>query len=416
MKKVTVLFCVIALSAFAFSIYAQEQKEEFNKSKNNWFISLGGSANLLVAEQDKEQSVGDRLTLGGALSVGKWFNPNFGMRLQVMGGALKGFNFKDNRGGELKNRYTQPNDKPRLPFPMGYNQSTNDWGKIKLVDNGFWQEFNYGTAGIDVMANLTNLIRGIHKEKNIIDIIPFAGIGYIHAFDNDKTNPAFNGVFGKIGILANFNINSQWAVFLEPQANLTSSEFDGYVGDAVGDGILNLTLGVQYTINRDFSTPDLLSNDEIDYLNKRINDNRSLIENHQDILERQQKLLNDLEECCEEKDPVVVTIEDKYLPEYIRFALDSYEIQPSERGKINDAIAYLKANPDSKLLLIGYADKLTGNTSYNLNLSRKRVESVANEIKRGGISANRLLVEWKGDKEQPYAQNEWNRVVIMVER
>lgn len=416
MKKVTVLFCLMALSAFGFLSHAQEQEAVVNKSKNNWFISLGGSANLLTAEQDKEKSVGDRLTFGGALAVGKWFNPNFGMRLQVMGGALKGFNFQQNRGGELKNRYTHSNDQPRTPYPMGYDYANQSWGNIKLVDNGFWQEFNYGTATIDLMANLTNLFRGSHKEKNLVDIIPYAGLGYIRAFNNDKTTPGFNGVVAKLGIQASFNINSQWSVFLEPQANLTSSEFDGYVGDAIGDGILNLMVGVQYTINRDFYYPEYLSKDEIDYLNTKINDNRTLIENHQDILERQQKLLNELEECCEEKDPAIVTVEDKYLPEYIRFALDSSEIQPSERGKINDAIAYLKSRPESKLLLIGYADKKTGNPSYNLKLSERRVDSVSNAIKQGGISANRLLVEWKGDKEQPYAQNEWNRVVIMVER
>jgi outer membrane protein OmpA-like peptidoglycan-associated protein len=81
-----------------------------------------------------------------------------------------------------------------------------------------------------------------------------------------------------------------------------------------------------------------------------------------------------------------------------------------------EAVEFLKANPDRKLLLIGYADKKTGNSTLNLSLSHNRVESVAAELQRQGISANRLIQEWKGDKEQPFSQNDWNRVVILVER
>ena len=423
MRKVTTLFCTLVLltCVFSFSSFAQGQQEEINKRKNNWFISLGGSANLLQAEQDKLFSLEDRLSFGGAFAVGKWFNPYFGARIQVMGGELKGFNVKYDYNG----KYTRPNDAPRLSYPMGLTgvYPNLNWNDLKTVKSkngvdGFAQQFNYGSAGIDMMANLTNLFRGSYKEVNKFDVVPYMGLGYITAFNNDETTIDYHGIFARIGVNLAYNINSKWAIFLEPQANATTKEFDGYVGDADADLVANIVLGIQYTINRDYSVPNLnvLSQDEVDFLNRKINENRSLIENHQNILERQQKLLRDLGDCCDEKGETIIVNNNNFLPEYIRFSLNSAEITGSERTKIGEAIQFLNANPNSKLLLIGYADKKTGNRTINLALSQKRVESVANELKRGGINSNRIVLEWKGDSEQPYQQNEWNRVVIMVER
>ena len=445
MKRVASLLFVVILSAFVFSVFAQEEDQSLSvpseKSKygDNWFISLGGNANLLIAEQDQEQSVGDRLKYGGAFTVGKWFNPNFGMRVQVMGGNLRGFNFTNYHDGAYLDK-----GNGRWGYPMAFPESTNErltasslpvvppksnleWEAtdLELVKNGenvvgFWQDFNYALASVDYMANLTNLFRGHYRERSPLDIIAFMGVGYIHAFDNKLTTPDFNYFVAKAGLRANINLNPKWALYLEPQLNATSPEFDGYSGDAMGDGIINLSFGVQYTFNRDFTaSSDFLSLDEIDYLNDKINDNRRLIENHQDILERQQNLLNKLDKCCDENGKeVIVTnvVEGEILPEYVRFVLDSYEIEQSEYAKIVDVVKYLKTVPDSKLFLVGYADKNTGNPSYNLSLSQKRVQAVTNELTRLGISPSRLVVEWKGDKVQPFAPNDWNRVVVMVER
>jgi outer membrane protein OmpA-like peptidoglycan-associated protein len=442
MKRVTVLLFGMIFSAFVFSASAQEDKDlttsEKSKYGDNWFISLGGNANLLSGEQDKDQSVTDRLKYGGAITVGKWFNSTFGMRFQIVGGALRGFNYVISHGGE----YLDKGD-GRWLFPLGFGAentsiekgfATNfdeireegDWIRngFKVVRDrgeavGFWQDFNYSVASIDLMTNLTNLFRGYYKEGNLIDIIPFAGVGYIRAYDNSSTTPDFYFVTAKLGVRANFNLSPKWAIYLEPQTNITSPEFDGYKGDAMGDVVSNLSFGIQYTFNRNFaSTASVLSLDEINYLNDKINENRRLIDGHRDILDRQQDSLDRLEKCCDGKEEQVTTqvIEKGTLPEYVRFTLDSYEIDQSEYTKIVEVVKYLKTVSGSKILLVGYADKNTGNSSYNLNLSQKRVEAVSNELVRLGLNPNRVSVEWKGDKVQPFAPNDWNRVVVMVER
>jgi outer membrane protein OmpA-like peptidoglycan-associated protein len=477
-KRFVLLFCVI-FSFFIFDALAQENKEadgqlEKLESKqkvkywDNWFVSAGGTANLLFAEEDKYLAWSDRIKLGGEFSLGKWFNPFFGMRLQLIGGKLRGYNLTSQTGGG--GVYTRPDDAPRVLFPRGvdgYQQAFEniDLGQyeslviaaggkhythpdlwrsypenmLHIVTNqdggqevlGFFQEFNYLSANVDLMFNFSNLMRGFYSETGKFDVIGFAGGGLIQAFDNKLTTPDYMGVAAKIGGRVAFNLNPRWAIYLEPQVSLTFSEFDGYIGNAPGDAVFNAAAGIQYTFNRNYDLPpavissgEALSLNEINYLNEKINSNRAMLEKHQSILDRHQDLLDRLNQCCEENgtkiEREVITqtqlLSSTYLPEYVRFTLNSTQIQFSEEHKFKEAVEFLQANPSSKLLLVGYADKKTGTSTYNYELSRKRVEVVSEELIRRGIEPDRLILEWRGDKEQPYVPNDWNRVVIMVER
>jgi len=458
MKRIVGLIITLILSAGIYSVVAQNEQNgqrvqstnddqnalrqvvEKTAYGNNWFISLGGNANLLTAEQDGDISMWKRIKPGGTFTIGKWFTEDFGARIQVMGGALRGFNYVANRGGYYVwgnyNHQPQPmgcniNGVPTgdvYDYVAGFHDDNGFPKRFTLIDGkngqpGFWQDFNYCSATLDLMANFTNLFRGYDTGHNPIDVIPVVGLGWIHAFSNNLTTPRYDHFVAKIGVRVNFNLTNNWAIYLEPQGNATTKEFDGYAGDNFGDGIVNVQLGVQYTFNKKFTSlyqVAQLTADEIDRLNKKINDNRYLIDNHQDILERQQNLLDRLQKCCDDNKKQVVTqvVENSVcLPEYVRFGLDSYKIDQSEMHKIAEVADYLKNNPNSKLLIVGYADRKTGNPKYNLGLSQKRVDAVAAELKRLGITnANRVVSEWKGDKEQPFPQNEWNRVVVMVER
>jgi len=450
MKRFLGFFITLVLSTVVFSVMAQTEQSvqaqnesnalrsvvEKNAYCDNWFVSLGGDANLLGGEQDQYLSLGKRIGFGGAINVGKWFNPYFGAQIQIMGGALKGFNraymfpyvdnpswyFVHSNGNTSNGHFSYP-----LGGPFAYDGNGNVLSPYKAVTaggfQGFMQEFNYGTATFDFMANLTNLFRGHDSGHNPVDVIAFAGLGAIHAFNNKVTTPNFwNGV-AKVGLRVNVNVTDKWAVYLEGQANVTDKEFDGYVGTSSADGVVNLGLGVQYTFSKNYTTLTevaRLTADEIDKLNRKINDNRYLIDNHQDILERQQNLLDKLQKCCDEKpkQQIVTQVVDNSgcLPQYVRFQLDSYKIETSEQPKIAEVVDFLKKNPASKIYIVGYADRKTGNPSYNLKLSKKRVDAVANELKRAGINENRIISDWKGDKEQPFPPNDWNRVVVMVER
>ena len=69
---------------------------------------------------------------------------------------------------------------------------------------------------------------------------------------------------------------------------------------------------------------------------------------------------------------------------------------------------------NTPIKVIGFADKKTGKADYNMQLSEKRARAVAKElIEKYGISSDQITIEWRGCEEQPYSENNWNRVVIM---
>ena len=426
MKKVFHLLFVLILSVFVFPIIAQEESSFSetmlsNTVRDNWYVSIGPSINLMFGEQDLLVSPHKRLKLGGGFSVGKWFNPNTGISFNVMGGGLRGFNMKNYIFPGYYS-YGQGNHGREIPMGGDFYDIDDEWNpKYKKAtgkkgEGGFWQDFNYGVATIDLMGNLTNLFRGHEIENSRFDLAGFVGLGANYVLDNGSTTPKFYWLAARTGVRANFNLTKKLGIYVEPVVYFTDGEFDGYKGTTIGDLYANLSFGVQYTFNKRISSFEKITIDELDRLNRRVNENRDLIENHQDILERQQRLIDKLSNTLSTQAEKSVPVVHKGTPGYIRFALNSSHIERSEYSKLQDAADFLKSKPDSKLLLIGYADRLTGTSTYNYILSKKRVETVKSELQRLGVSNSCLSIEWKGDKEQPFTTNEWNRVVIMVER
>ncbi len=102
------------------------------------------------------------------------------------------------------------------------------------------------------------------------------------------------------------------------------------------------------------------------------------------------------------------------LKEDIFFTINSSKISEKESVKINELIEYLKANPEAKVSITGYADKGTGNATYNMKLSKFRAQSVADALRKGGIDTLRISVDAEGDTEQPFRENDMNRVAIAI--
>ena len=102
------------------------------------------------------------------------------------------------------------------------------------------------------------------------------------------------------------------------------------------------------------------------------------------------------------------------MTQHIFFTLNSAKITHENQIKVNALAEYMKANPDTKVIVTGYADKATGTAPYNMKLSRRRAEAVAAALTAAGISESRISVEAKGDTEQPFAEIVRNRVAIAV--
>lgn len=115
------------------------------------------------------------------------------------------------------------------------------------------------------------------------------------------------------------------------------------------------------------------------------------------------------------EEPVVIPVEEpKGLTVNIFFDLNRSVLRHSEDEKLVLLAIYLHEHPQSTVDLTGYADKETGNSSINEQLSRDRAEAVANFLIVRGIDSSRIRKDFKGDRVQPFSSPEQNRVTISV--
>jgi peptidoglycan-associated lipoprotein len=94
--------------------------------------------------------------------------------------------------------------------------------------------------------------------------------------------------------------------------------------------------------------------------------------------------------------------------EPIYFALDRFAVAPAERPKLQNAIKWLKDNPEKNLVLVGHCD-WRGTAEYNLGLGENRANSVKRYLISLGANASRLETLSKGSTEakQGGSESEW---------
>ena len=100
--------------------------------------------------------------------------------------------------------------------------------------------------------------------------------------------------------------------------------------------------------------------------------------------------------------------------ENVFFDLSKVNIKADQASKIDEIVKWANENPNATILLKGYADKETGTPVVNKNIAKQRTETVKKALRAKGIAAKRIKVEVKGDTEQPFANNDDNRVVIIL--
>ena len=118
----------------------------------------------------------------------------------------------------------------------------------------------------------------------------------------------------------------------------------------------------------------------------------------------------------EEPKPVVQPeVKKATMREEIFFTINSSEITAAEKSKVQKLAEWMKHHPTANVNLTAYADAGTGTKKINRTISQKRVVSVKNMlVKEYGIASERITTEYKGDTEQPFKENDKNRVTIVI--
>lgn len=90
------------------------------------------------------------------------------------------------------------------------------------------------------------------------------------------------------------------------------------------------------------------------------------------------------------------------LPE-VTFAVDSTVINPTFQQALNNVAQSMSTYPNSLIDVMGHTDS-TGSDSHNLDLSRRRAESVANYLTSRGVARARIATIGYGE-QYPIADN-----------
>lgn len=88
----------------------------------------------------------------------------------------------------------------------------------------------------------------------------------------------------------------------------------------------------------------------------------------------------------------------------VNFEFDRAELSSEATGILDAAVAALGESPDAAVVVAGHTDAI-GTEAYNLELSRRRAESVRNYLVDQGLDAARLDVEAYGES-RPVADND----------
>lgn len=371
MKLNKILLTASLLMGGMCSAHAQEEVTEYVFIPN-WYIQ----AQVGAQETLGEGPFGTLLQPNVQLAVGHNFNPYIGARLAVNAWSSK--------------------------------------GTSKVFGERYKWRWNYIAPTVDVVFNMTNILGGYNPER-LVDVDIIGGIGVNVAWGNDQANdvnsqwmakynlPAGDRNYyllqnlwdgtkarfvGQFGADINFNVAPQWQIGLELMANVLP---DGYNSKKAGnaDWYFNALVGAKYTFGPTY--------------------------------EKRVKVINvpcepEIVERVVEKVVEVPAPKKEVFRRDIFFKISKHVIRESEMAKVTAIADYMKANPNTQVVITGYADKGTGSRAFNLHLSAQRAEVVANTLaNKYGIARNRMIVKSMGEvMDQPFADPVQNRVAICI--
>ena len=372
----------------------------FSKWSDNWFIEISAGSNQPLVERGMavekfalDSFKGKKWTAAYSVGFGRWMTPDFGIRLKGMYGAI------------------------HWDAPLNPQQALNNEG---------WSKMKHASVSFEFMWDMFNTLGGVNS-KRVFSLIPFIGFGGDCSWDfknKDGNQPVGSNCYKKnsnelkevqwtipvsAGLQFRFRLCKYVDFFAEARATVYGDNWNNYVYGNAFDALVSAMGGFNFNIGgrgwKTFNECDYVN--QVAALNGQVNDLRAqLINCGQTVAALQAQL------PC----PEVVQKDCKNAPlmATVRFLINSSKIIPTEEVNIYSMAEWLKANPEEKIIIAGYADKNTGTAEYNMKLSERRANAVKDAlVNEYGIAADRLTTQSFGSDVQEYpSHNDWNRIVI----
>lgn len=361
MKYRFLTLSLLLAGACATTIKAQDTNYYTPKWSDNIFISVGGGIHAINDDGF------NKLAPHFSISVGKLITPTWGVRAQVNG-------------------ITQ---------------------HLCMQDIKYYEHNKHYIGGnIDAMVNLSTLFAGANPSR-FFEVYGFAG-PMISVAKSQDVRQVYDGANGNLqsteligdnslkarigasaGLGLKFNINSKWAIDVEARGAIAPSIFGNISDHRKAEGTGMLTAGVSYIFG-----------------------GKKFAKVEDRVIEKEV-----IKEVVREVPKEVVKEVIKEVPSAaevaIFFKIGKSKISPEGMVNIQLMAKAIKANPNAKYKIAGFADKATGSASLNQTLSEKRAQAVYDALVAEGVKESQLEKVAMGGTDNMFGKNYLNRVVIL---
>lgn len=286
--------------------------------------------------------------------------------------------------------------------------------QIKFVD--------HTTVGANMLFNLNNSFHPYRGEPDKVEFVPFMGLGWYHTY-----GVVTNNLASKFGMQVNFNVGEKkaWQINVIPSINYIMTD-NGFSATPTGQprldacrSFVNLQVGFTYKFKNSKGahnfviSPYTYTQADIDELMDEINEQRKSIEQKDRALSENDNAIKSLKADIDSLNANNETEKPLDIQTTVGFNIGKSEVNPIQRGNLI-RIAKVVNDNDLKITIVGYADKATGSDERNMELSKLRAESVADELKKLGVKEDSITIDGMGSSEQVFDENDANRVVIFT--
>ena len=207
---------------------------------DNFYVEADFAGRMLMGAEDTHLSFGSRLKPGFGITVGKWFHPDFGVRLNFGGVRLKGWNSGPTGIYAYDDGWVE-----------GFDPVQEYWkGQGVDTQNGYRQDIKYYELNADFLFDLYNVFTSHNRLNRKWTAQGYVGVGMLRAAkyhgmeDNVKVGL-------RVGLIGNYHITDRLGLHLSVGSEITDANFTGELGKGNKfSGILNGTIGLSYRIGR----------------------------------------------------------------------------------------------------------------------------------------------------------------------
>ena len=402
-KKLTLLLAMMLCGISAYAGHPQSKTDKSVEFRPHWDLQLQGGVAYTLGESSK---FGELLSPSLALSTNYKFHHAMGVR-----------------------------------FGLGGWQ-----GKGSLVLRNVEYKFNFLQLNADYKLDLSSLIGGFN-HKRVCSVYVLAGVGLNYGFNNKAAqNLAASSaawsteleylwnskifVAGRVGAGLDFRVGERFTINLEGNANFLSDKFNSKRAENL-DWQFNLLGGLSYRFGKNHQPSKVWMEQKAAEEAARVAAEAARVEAAKKAAaaakaeqERiaaekaaaekaeQERVKAEAERAKAEKIAQLTAVNEKHS-ENILFSIGSAHINKKEAAKLKRLAEWLNANEKYIVDIVGYADAATGTPKVNLEISKRRAESVQKKLIAYGVAENRIVMDYKGDTVQPFiGKVEENRVVI----